>query len=71
MSKQELNNINISKEDMNAFHPLIRNIIFASNHFEAIGLEVRHDYTDSEIEAAFQKKIAEVNKIINNPDNLE
>ena len=68
MSKQELNNIN--KEDIDAFHPVIRNIIFAPNHFEALGLEVRDDYTNSEIEAAFQKKIAELNKIINNDHNL-
>lgn len=54
----------VTEEDMMAFHPTIRNIVFAPNHFVALGLEPRADYTDADIEAAYMRKVAELNEVV-------
>ena len=54
----------VTEEDMAAFHPTIRNIIFAPDHFAALGLERRADYTDADIQAAYMRKVAELKEAI-------
>lgn len=50
----------VSEEDMAAFHPTIRNIIFAPNHFVALGLEPKDSYTDADILEAYTRKLKEL-----------
>ena len=63
-SKLVATNNEVSEEDMAAFHPTIRNIVFAPNHFAALGLEPRADYTNAEIQEAYKRKLAELNALV-------
>ena len=54
----------ISEEDMAAFHPIIRDIVFAPDHFTALGLEPRADYTNADIQEAYKRKLAELKTVV-------
>ena len=54
----------VSEEDMAAFHPTIRNVIFAPHHFVALGLEPKDSYTNAEILVAYTRKLKELKALV-------
>lgn len=62
-NKEVSPSVEVPQEDMAAFHPTIRNIVFAPDHFAALGLEPRTDYTNADIQEAYKRKVAELKHV--------